>query len=340
MGLTREQYDRMMQVFQDRRMASLHAQEARRSEAFSAVPELQDVEAELGRQAVALAKAQLLRDKHGAAELKAARQKLLVRKQRLLSAAGYAPSYLDLKPFCSRCRDTGYVDGEPCSCFKKLESQLIYADSGLPAILSRENFARFDLSVFDNVRVLEELTPRYRITQRMYMQTQVLPLAQRFAAEFSKKPGQNLLLTGPTGVGKTFLTNCIAKAVIDDCHTVLYRTAGELFDALSKESFGREQEGQQGPGMQAMLSCELLVIDDLGTELGSNFTNSRLFMIISHRLLQRLSTIISSNLSLNQLSRVYGDRVVSRLMEGYLKIPFYGGDLRLAACAGRGTRPD
>ena len=331
MGLSREQYDRIMQVYQDRRMASLHAQEARRSEAFAAVPELADAEAELTKQAVELARAKLAGDQKRMTELTASRKLLLVKKARLLSRGGYAPDYLEQKPVCSRCGDTGYVDGVPCSCLKKLESQLIYADSGLPVVLSRENFQRFDLSVFDNEQILEELKPRYRVTQRMYMQSQVLPLAQRFAAEFAQKPGQNLLLTGPTGVGKTFLTNCIAKAVIDDCHTVLYRNAGDLFDALSRESFGRDTEGQQGPGMQEMLSCELLIIDDLGTELGSNFTNSRLFMIISHRLLQRLSTIISSNLSLNQLSRVYGDRVVSRLMEGYLKIPFYGRDLRLTA---------
>ena len=334
MGLSREQYDRIRQVYQNRRISALYAQEARRAEVFAALPEMEEVERSLSEQAVLMAKAKLSGNAKALKEMKEQRESLLRKKLRLLSKGGFAQDYLDVKPVCSICGDTGYADGRKCACLKKLESELLYAGSGLPQMLSRENFDTFRLDVFDNTDILPALEPRYRITQRIYMQTQVLPIARKYAAQFDADlnagKGQNLLFTGPSGTGKTFLTNCIAKSVIDSCHTVLYLNAGEMFDDLSRESFGKEPaEGSGAPGLRDIESCDLLIIDDLGTEMGSGFTNSRLFMIISHRLLQRLSTIISTNLTLNQLSRVYGDRVVSRLMEGYLKIPFYGRDLRI-----------
>ena len=139
----------------------------------------------------------------------------------------------------------------------------------------------------------------------------------------------NMIFYGPSGTGKTFLSNCIAREAIERCKSIVYESAAEMFERFSKDSFQRSEDEALSGRIREIYDCELLIIDDLGTELASAFTNSRLFMLLSHRLKTGSSTIISSNLSMNQMSQIYGERIVSRLMESYVLIPFYGNDLRL-----------
>lgn len=190
-------------------------------------------------------------------------------------------------------------------------------------VLARENFERFSYEYFDDTRI----EPAVGTTVAGYMR-KVYGWCREFVDEFDEKGG-NLLFTGATGTGKTFLTNCIAKALLDTYHSVIYLSAHDLFEIFSRYRFSRQSDEEMGDMEEHILDCDLLIIDDLGTEMNNTFTSSQLFFCVNQRLLSRRSTIISTNLSLDRLRDEYTDRVASRMMSHYTVIPLYGEDIRL-----------
>lgn len=156
----------------------------------------------------------------------------------------------------------------------------------------------------------------------------VVDICKKFVENFSIEGG-NLLFMGSTGVGKTFLSNCIAKELMDKFYSVIYLSANDLFDIFSKNKFEYQAEEEIRDIYQYILDCDLLIIDDLGTELNNSFTSSQLFYCINDRLLAKRSTIVSTNLSMNRLRDTYTDRVTSRIMSSYHTIPLYGADIRI-----------
>lgn len=163
---------------------------------------------------------------------------------------------------------------------------------------------------------------------------QVVDTCHRFVDSFTTEHG-NMLFTGPTGVGKTFLTNCIARELIDRYYSVIYLSANDLFEVFSKNRFEYQAEEEMKGMYQYILDCDLLIIDDLGTELNNSFTSSQLFYCINERLNSSKSTIISTNHPLNELRDRYTERVTSRLISKYTIIPLYGDDIRLRKKAKR-----
>ncbi len=193
----------------------------------------------------------------------------------------------------------------------------------MEAVLERENFERFSYEYFDDTRI----EPAVGTTVAGYMR-KVYGWCREFVDHFDEKGG-NLLFTGTTGTGKTFLTNCIAKALLDSYHSVIYLSAHDLFEVFSRNRFDYQTEEEMKDMYQFILECDLLIIDDLGTELNNSFTSSQLFFCMNQRLLNSRSTIISTNLSLDRLRDEYTDRVTSRIMSHYTVIPLYGEDIRL-----------
>ena len=149
---------------------------------------------------------------------------------------------------------------------------------------------------------------------------------QRFIDDFENKP-KNLFLYGNTGVGKTFLSNCVAKDLLDSGHSVIYFTAFQLFDILSKGVF--EKDSDAIAAHQNIFDCDLLIIDDLGTELSNSFTTSQLFLCVNERILRHRSTIISTNLNLAQVADIYSERTLSRISDSYTIIKLFGDDIRI-----------
>ncbi len=160
-----------------------------------------------------------------------------------------------------------------------------------------------------------------------YMQL-VVKRCQEFAENFPNS-GQNILFTGSTGVGKTFLTNCIAKALMDRYVSVIYLSSPDLFEIFSKYKFSRGAEEDCEEAYRHILECEMLIIDDLGTEVNNTFVSSQLFYCINERINRKKGTIISTNLSMDMMRDTYSDRVTSRIMSSYMMIPLYGGDIRV-----------
>lgn len=323
MALSNSQYDAIMREYGRQQIENHHKLEERRKEIYARLPVVRQLEAEIAERSVACAKKLLEGDKSVLDRLKEDLKDLREQKALIIRAAGYPDDYLELHYRCPDCRDTGLVDGRKCHCFLQAQMKLLHAQSNLEDVLERENFKALSYEYYDDTEIL----PQLGITNAAYMR-RVVAGCREFVRDFDKKH-DNLLFTGSTGVGKTFLTNCIARELMDDFHSVIYLTASDLFDVFSRNKFDYDNAEDMKDMYRFILDCDLLIIDDLGTELNNSFTSSQLFYCINERMNMSRSTIISTNLTLARLRDSYTDRVTSRIMSGYKIIPLYGGDIRL-----------
>ena len=302
MALSNSQYQEIMREYQAQQLRNKHAQDDRVEEVYQKIPAVKELDQEVSTRALMRGRELLNGDKAALDRLRGEIADLQEQKAFLLALKGYAADYMEMQYRCVDCRDTGYTkEGKKCHCFLRRQIRLLYDDTAVE--------------------------PAIGMTVSQYMR-QVRQQCMEFVEEFDQKGG-NLLFTGTTGRGKTFLTNCIAKELIDRCHSVIYLSAHDLFEVFSKYRFEAQTEEEMRDMHHFILECDLLINDDLGTELNNSFTSSQLFFCINQRLLNQKSTIISTNLSLNQLRDEYTDRVVSRMMSNYTVIPLYGEDIRL-----------
>ena len=323
MALSNSQYDAIMREYGRQQIENHHKLEERRKEIYARLPVVRQLEAEIAERSVACAKKLLEGDKGVLDRLKEDLKDLREQKSLIIRAAGYPDDYLELHYRCPDCRDTGLIDGRKCHCFLQAQMKLLHDQSNLEDVLERENFNALSYEYYDDTEIL----PQLGITNAAYMR-RVVAGCREFVRDFDKKH-DNLLFTGSTGVGKTFLTNCIARELMDDFHSVIYLTASDLFDVFSRNKFDYDNAEDMKDMYRFILDCDLLIIDDLGTELNNSFTSSQLFYCINERMNMSRSTIISTNLTLARLRDSYTDRVTSRIMSGYRIIPLYGGDIRL-----------
>lgn len=323
MALSNSQYDAIMREYGRQQIENHHKLEERRKEIYARLPVVRQLEAEIAERSVACAKKLLEGDKSVLDRLKEDLKDLREQKALIIRAAGYPDDYLELHYRCPDCRDTGLIDGRKCHCFLQAQMKLLHSQSNLEDVLERENFKALSYEYYDDTEIL----PQLGITNAAYMR-RVVAGCREFVRDFDKKH-DNLLFTGSTGVGKTFLTNCIARELMDDFHSVIYLTASDLFDVFSRNKFDYDNAEDMKDMYRFILDCDLLIIDDLGTELNNSFTSSQLFYCINERMNMSRSTIISTNLTLARLRDSYTDRVTSRIMSGYRIIPLYGGDIRL-----------
>ena len=323
MALSNSQYDAIMREYGRQQIENHHKLEERRKEIYARLPVVRQLEAEIAERSVACAKKLLEGDKSVLDRLKEDLKDLREQKALIIRAAGYPDDYLELHYRCPDCRDTGLIDGRKCHCFLQAQMKLLHAQSNLEDVLERENFKALSYEYYDDTEIL----PQLGITNAAYMR-RVVAGCREFVRDFDKKH-DNLLFTGSTGVGKTFLTNCIARELMDDFHSVIYLTASDLFDVFSRNKFDYDNAEDMKDMYRFILDCDILIIDDLGTELNNSFTSSQLFYCINERMNMSRSTIISTNLTLARLRDSYTDRVTSRIMSGYRIIPLYGGDIRL-----------
>ena len=320
MALNNSQYDSIIRDYNRRQNENRHLLESRREEAFAKFPRLKEIDNEIASASVQSGRRLLSGEADATAHLREQINALAKERREILKDAGYPEDYLELTYSCPDCKDTGYVGSKKCHCFKKAEMELLYAQSNLREILAAENFDTFSLDYYS-----EDLTDASKgLTSRENMR-RILGICRKATADFDHAPA-NLFFYGDTGVGKTFLSHCIAKELLDTTHSVVYFSAQELFEAFAQKRFSHS-EGADGFA-DAIYSCDMLIIDDLGTEMTNSFVNSELFFCLNERLVNRRSTLISTNLSLSDFAKVYSERIFSRISGNYTLLKFFGQDIR------------
>lgn len=319
-----DQYDEIMQVYYNHQ-AENHAEEDRRkAEIYDKIPRIKEIDQTIASSSIDAARAKLKGTKDNINETKELNRSLIEEKESLLTSHGYARDYLKPIYTCPICQDTGNVGNDYCTCFKQATITMLYRQSTLSNILETENFEHFDLSYYP-----KESDGVHPYTPYDNMNS-ILDKTKIFVDNFDEQGG-NLLFYGETGLGKTFLSNCIAKALLDSRHTVLYQTAIHLFEEVCGDAVMRKGGNPKSRELYDYLyRCDLLIIDDLGTEFTNSFVSSELYDILNTRMRERKSTVISTNLNLKELTERYSDRISTRIFAEYKVYNFYGSNIRLA----------
>ncbi len=312
-----------LQRFEEDKQRRASQTEARRQRIYREIPRLEAIEKEL-RGTVARIMTEALH--HGEdpapALMRIRTENAMLQQERaeLLVEHGYAPDALEDKPRCALCGDTGYCGGKMCACLQKYYAQEQIRSLSSLLDVGSQSFDTFGLEWYDTKVGAQSRSPRETMERN-------LATCQTFAAEFGKKP-ENLLLFGDPGLGKTFLSACIARVVSEDGFSVVYDTAVHVFARCEAAKFRSEEEPDAAVDVRRYESCDLLILDDLGTEMTTSFVQSALYQLVNGRLLAGKSTIISTNLDPIELGGRYGAAIRSRLEGEYTVLPFYGEDIR------------
>jgi DNA replication protein DnaC len=312
--------------YNKKRLQAVEDLYVRQNEIYDMLPRIKEIDQEIARLSINISRIILTKPHELENQIGSLRDKidnLREEKKHILKKRCVPDIYLQTVYQCSQCNDTGFtVEGFMCSCYKQSLINELYNISSLGNLLQKENFDTFDLSKFDDIPYgKEKLTPKENIKI-------ILRHALEFVDNFHKKD-RNLLFYGGTGLGKTFMCNCIAKDLMDKGIIVLYQSSFKMFETISEHKFNRSLESYDNKDNFSLIyDSDLLIIDDLGAESINSFTITELFNIINTRLITEKKTIISTNLSLEKLSESYSDRIFSRLMSHYDIFKFYGKDIR------------
>ena len=328
MGYEASVLRRATKRLEEARRAREAAQDRLRGEIYAKLPRAAAIDRELRQTIVHIISASLRDGGNPAPALGEVREKnLALQRERagLLEAHGYPADALDDKPACPRCGDTGWVGASMCACLKKLCAQEQIAELSKLLDLGEQSFDAFSLDYYSPLPWPgESLTPRENMEF-------VLEVCSSYARRFGKFYFRNLFLTGAPGLGKTFLSACIARTVAEKGFSVVYDTAVNIFSRFEEQKFARDREeaGEARDETRRYLGCDLLILDDLGSELTTPFVQSALYTLINSRLTADKGTVISSNLTMDQVRARYTPQIASRLEGEYRALPFYGEDIRL-----------
>ena len=300
--------------------------ELRKNDVYSQIPEFKKLDDEISKVGLQLAKLVLQNPSNKEniiLESKKKMDELKSQKKELLTKYKVPNGYLEIQHDCNICKDKGFLDnGHKCNCLKQEIINEAYKMSNISRMLEKENFTTLDTSIFSS-----EKDPESNISPQQNM-LQIVSICESFILDFDKDNGENLLFYGDTGLGKTFMCNCIAKSLLDKGHLVIYQTAFKMFEIIEDYKFKNADSHISKENYENLFDCDLLIIDDLGTELTNSFTNSELFNILNTRLLSGKKTIISTNLSPMQLGSNYAQRIFSRIFDRFIMVKFIGKDLR------------
>ena len=316
------------EVVQRARARLAQAREDRESEnrqhlaaAYQQLPRLREIDIELRRTMAQAAQAAFLQGSDGRELLEQAKQQNLALQQerQMLAETCFEPGYLDDSPLCHICGGTGYVGSNMCECLRELCRQEQKKEVSILSG-SRDTFNQFRLDYYS-----DRVDPKYGASPRTIMERN-FQCCRRYALSFSGDAG-NLLFVGGTGLGKTFLSACIARTVADRGFSVAYETANHLFGKLEQAKFNPSEESRREADM--LLACDLLIIDDLGTEMPGQFVTAALYGLRNDRLLAGKPMVISTNLNVEEMNRRYSPQIASRLHGSFQRLTFVGEDIRV-----------
>lgn len=312
---------------ENRRAVNQAEQQRRLSEVYYRVPEIRELDLGMQSHMAQLVRITLSRSPDMKAQINALKDENLsfqARKLELLTENGYPTDFLSEINTCPKCKDTGNLESGICSCLKELYNRELTKDLAVLMKKGNESFDSFDFNLYDNV-----YDPRNQCVPREAMKL-VYALSKKFADNFPDV-SSNLLLHGGTGLGKTYLSACIARTVSGKGYSVCYDTAASALEAFEKQKFSRgSEEGEAASSrVERMLSCDLMILDDLGTEMITPMTKSALYTLINTRLVNSKPTIISTNLDIDEFEDLYNAQIASRIQGEFLDLKFAGRDIRL-----------
>jgi len=298
--------------------------EARKKTLYDKLPRLKEIEDEMVKLSIDITRAIL--SKSNTAEvlidkLKNKQLDLKVEKAEILSANKYPIDYLDSIYKCKLCKDTGFVNYQKCKCYKQREIYLNYEYSNLSFILEKENFEQFRWDYYSDDPDENGISPLKNM-QEIYKK------CIDFVEQFDEH-NKNLFFIGSPGLGKTFLCNSIAKDLLDKGRSVIYMTVPDLIDTMRKYKFDFDKEENYAHYLNEIYNCDLLIMDDLGTELSTQFSNQAIYNILNKRIVNMKKMIISTNLSGVDFQSTYSERIVSRIIGNFEACKFVGKDIRL-----------
>ncbi len=299
----------------------------RHSEVYSRAPRISAIDARMREQMAEIVRMTIAKrpDIRQQVELlKDENLELQAERAELLTANGFATDYLDDICTCKKCGDTGIYNDSVCECLDRLYNKELTKELGTLLRRGDESFENFNLKLYG-----DETDERYNVVPRLVM-TKTLEICRRFADNFPNV-SSNLLMQGDTGLGKTYLSACIARAVADKGCSVCYDSAFTALEYFDKQKFGRDAEDWEAADrrVKRMLDCDLMILDDLGTEMTTPMSLSALYTLINTRLVNGKRMIISTNLMDEDIKKRYTPQIASRLVGEFLHLPFAGRDIRL-----------
>lgn len=320
MAYSQDVYSRAANALERRReKANLQAQE-RIEEIGEKLPEINDIQRKLAQIGLNISKVFLYSSNKQADIEKLMQESLELqnRKKAVLTENGYSEDALDVKYTCPACKDTGFIGNRRCKCHNELLKDIERSDLAKIAPIEDCTFDTFDINYYPQQVMENGISPRDKAEK-------IKKSCSRYAAGFTTS-SPNVMFMGGTGLGKTHLSLAIANVVINRGYSVVYGTAQNILNDLQKENFGRDDDLRYYE--KAVLGCDLLIIDDLGTEFRNNYTVACLYNIINSRLNSKLPTIISTNLTAEELEDKYDQRITSRITGEYNKLILIGNDIR------------
>lgn len=293
-------------------------QQALLREVYETLPRIREIDMQLRSSMVEAAQAAFLGGANTMDQVKKNNQALQAERKALI-LANFPAEYAEEKPLCEKCGGSGYIGTAMCSCLAEICRQEQKKELSLLAC-GEHRFADFHLDYYP-----ETVDPQYGVSPRVVM-GRILSICQKYAGDFTPTSG-NLLFNGSTGLGKTMLSACIATVVAEKGYSVAYETAAHLFGKLEKDHFRPDEESAEA--VKKLHTCDLLIMDDLGTELPGNFTVAALYTLLNDRLLAGKPMIISTNLNIDEIRARYSPQIASRLEGSFQLLPFVGNDIRV-----------
>ncbi|SHJ13889.1 ATP-binding protein [Lutispora thermophila] len=314
----------IMNEYEEIREKNRRELEKRKKELYSKLPRLKEIDDEMVSLGINITKAVLMNGEDKEKLLEELHKKqtdLKIEKAEILTANNYPKDYLQMKYNCNKCKDTGYIGLERCGCLMQKLIAYQYKQFKLAHRISKENFDNFNINYYSSKSVDGGISPRENM-EHIFME------CIKYTKDFDRH-NKNLLFIGRPGLGKTFLCNSIAKDLLDMGKSVIYQSAPDLVDLVRKYKFDFDNEEAEDEALRDIYECDLLIIDDLGTELGTQFSGLVIYNILNKRLLENKKMIISTNLDVDEIIKTYSERVSSRIFGNFLMYEFFGEDIRL-----------
>ena len=321
MAYSKRLFTKVTADFQDRRNAHKRLLQQREDEIYEKIPTIKKIDSDLRTLGFKLTKSVIggADVEKSIEEIRKESRNLEIIKREELAKNGYPEDYLLIKYNCDVCRDEGFVDGVMCKCFERTLKEEAYKYSNLPLLMDSRTFDNFNLELYPDDE--SDLSPRK-------VMTAVFEYCKDYADTYNDK-SENLFLYGGTGLGKTFVSSCIAKSVLEKGYSVFYQPAYKIFPIFEELRFGDRDRDILRMQTDEIFKTDLLIIDDLGTELTTSYTAEVFFDLLNSRINDKKQTIINTNLSLAEIKKVYSERITSRIIGNFTQLKFLGEDIRV-----------